>query len=119
TRRRIQAVAQKLGYRPNPLVSLLMARVRHRNAGYRGTLAYLHTVPSGHPNLAGYVHRNYVAGARRRALELGYNLDEFHLSPTLSGHRFCGVLRARSIPGLIIEHSPGPLCPERSLPFDV
>jgi LacI family transcriptional regulator len=119
TRRRVQALAKKLGYRPNPLVSLLMARVRHRNAGYRGTLAYLHTVPPDHPDLSGYVHRNFVSGARRRALELGYNLDEFHLTEKLPARRLSGILQARSIPGLIIEHSISPLCPNRSLPFDI
>src|SRR5690606_10532562 len=67
TRARIRAVAQKLGYAPNPLVSLLMSRVRRRNAGYRGTLGSIHTVPEGTPKLAGAVHRNFVGGARRRA----------------------------------------------------
>src|ERR1044071_4963328 len=105
TRKRIQAVAQKLGYTPNPLVSLLMARVRRRNAGYRGTLGYVHTVPKGTPRLAGRVHRNFVAGAQRRALELGYTLDEFFLTAEPnSGRQLVRMLDARSIAGLVIEH---------------
>jgi LacI family transcriptional regulator len=120
TRKRIQAVAQKLGYTPNPLVSLLMARVRRRNAGYRGTLGYLHTVPKETPKLAGRVHRNFLAGAKRRAMDLGYNLDEFFLSDYTSGGRQLErMLDARSIAGLVIEHVPSPLCPGRKLPFDV
>jgi LacI family transcriptional regulator len=120
TRRRIQAAAQKLGYTPNPLVSLLMARVRRRNAGYRGTLGYVHTVPKGTPKLAGRVHRNYVAGARQRATDLGYHLDEFFLDDDSSnGRQLARMLNARSIVGLVIEHVPGPLCPGRHLPFDV
>lgn len=120
TRKRIQAVAQKLGYTPNPLVSLLMARVRRRNAGYRGTLGYLHTVPKGTPKLTGRVHRNFLAGARRRATDLGYNLDEFFLNDDPSGGRqLARMLDARSIAGLVIEHIPGPLCAGRKLPFDV
>lgn len=120
TRERIQAVAQKLGYTPNPLVSLLMARVRRRNAGYRGTLGYVHTVPKGTPRISGRVHRNFVAGARRRALELGYNLDEFFLSEgPASGRQLARMLDARSIAGIVIEHVPSPLCPGRRLPFDV
>ncbi len=120
TRVRIRAVAQKLGYAPNPLVSLLMSRVRRRNAGYRGTLGYIHTVPEGTPKLSGYVHRNFVGGARRRAAELGYNLDEFFLSDAGAGARqIMRALQARSIAGVVIEHMPSPLCPARRLPFDV
>ena len=120
TREKIQAVAQKLGYTPNPLVSLLMARVRRRNAGYRGTLGYVHTVPRETPKLAGQVHRNFLAGARDRALELGYNLDEFFLTnEPSSGKQLARMLDARSIVGLVIEHVPSPLCPGRRLPFDV
>ena len=120
TRQRIQAVAQKLGYAPNPLVSLLMSRVRRRNAGYRGTLGYLHTVPRETPKLAGQVHRNFVTGARNRAMDLGYNLDEFYLTvDPASGKQLARMLDARSIAGLVIEHVPGPLCPGRRLPFDV
>ena len=120
TRKKIQAVAQKLGYTPNPLVSLLMSRVRRRSAGYRGTLGYVHTVPKGTPKLEGRVHRNFVTGARKRALDLGYNLDEFFLSedPT-SGRQLARMLDARSTAGLVIEHVPSALCPGRRLPFDV
>lgn len=120
TRRKIQSVAQSLGYTPNPLVSLLMSRVRRRNAGYRGTLAYVHTVPKATPKLAGRVHRNFLAGARQRAMDLGYNLDEFFFDDdSNSGRRLARMLDARSIAGLVIEHVPGPLCPGRRLPFDV
>lgn len=119
TRERIRGVAQRLGYAPNPLVSLLMARVRRRDGGYRGTLGYVHTVPQGTPRLEGRVHRNFVAGARARALNLGYTLDEFFLEAGPGGaKRLARVLDTRGIGGLVIEHVPGPLCPGRVLPFD-
>lgn len=120
TRDHIQAVARSLGYTPNPLVSLLMARVRRSNAAYRGTLAYVHTAQRGSPLLAGPVHRNFFAGAKRRAGELGYNLTEIFLTPgELNARRLPSMLQARGIVGLVIEHAPGPLCPDRQLPFDV
>lgn len=120
TRQRIRAAAQKLGYAPNPLVSLLMSRVRRRNAGYRGTLGYIHTVPEGTPKLSGHVHRNFVNGARRRAAALGYNLDELFLSDSaMTPRRVVGTLQARSIAGIIVEHVPSSLVPGRRLPFDV
>jgi LacI family transcriptional regulator len=119
TRHRIQAVAEKLGYSPNPLISLLMARVRRRNASYRGTLAYVHTVAAGTPRLSGHVHRNFISGARRRAGELGYKLDEFFMDPAQGGQHIAAILRARNITGVVIEHMPSPACPDRRLPFDV
>jgi LacI family transcriptional regulator len=100
TRKKIQAVAQKLGYTPNPLVSLLMSRVRRRNAGYRGTLGYVHTVPKGTAKLAGPVHRNFLAGARQRAMGLGYHLDEFFLeADATSGRRLARMLMRAASPG--------------------
>ncbi|MBE7539220.1 MAG: LacI family DNA-binding transcriptional regulator [Opitutaceae bacterium] len=119
TRRRVQSAARKLGYTPNPLVSLLLSRVRRRNAAYRGTLGYLHTVPESTPRLAGRVHRNYIEGARRRASELGYNLDEFFLDPSLPNRRLLEMLHTRNIMGLVVEHMPSALCPNRCLPFDI
>jgi DNA-binding LacI/PurR family transcriptional regulator len=119
TRKRIQKAAQKLGYAPNPLVSLLLSRVRRRNAGFRGTLGFVHTVPESTPCLTSRVHRNYVEGARRRASELGYNLDEFFLQPGLPARRLLEMLHARNIMGIVIEHVPSASCPNRILPFDI
>ncbi len=119
TRRKIHEAARKLGYTPNPLVSLLLARVRRRNAGYRGMLAYVHTTPEGSPRIAGPVHRNYIEGARRRASALGYDLDEFFLGPDLPPRRLQEMLHARHVLGLVIEHTPGDLCADRRLPFDI
>lgn len=120
TRRHIQAVADRLGYSPNPLVSLLMSRVRRRNAGYRGTLAFVHSAPEGTPKLATHQHRNFLSGAKLRAAELGYNVDEFHLpDKPRRVKQFVVMLQTRGIHGLIIEHIPGVSCPERRLPFDV
>lgn len=44
TQRRVREVARKLNYRPNPLVSSLMAQVKaSREVRYHGNLAYLHS----------------------------------------------------------------------------
>lgn len=119
TRDRVQAAAKRLGYAPNPLVSLLMARVRRGNVEYRGTLAYVHTVPAGshRPN---QVARNFLAGATRRAGELGYRLDHFNLSADpREATSLTRVLQARNISGVIVNHSPSPACPDHHLPFDL
>lgn len=118
TRRRIQGIARRLGYAPNPLVSLLMARVRRRNASYRGTIAYVHTAAQGTDRLVQPVHRNFFTGAERRANQLGYRLDEFFFATPREGRRLAGVLRTRGISGVVLEHTPSAACPERRLPFD-
>jgi DNA-binding LacI/PurR family transcriptional regulator len=118
TRRKVQAVARKLGYLPHPLVSVLMSRVRRRNLRYRGTIAYLRTLPRNTPILNETIHRNFLLGAQLRARELGYGLEQFHLDGAgMSGARVASVLRARNIAGLVIEHTPSPYCPDRQLPF--
>lgn len=119
TRRRIQDAAKRLGYTPNPLVSILLSRVRRRNSDYRGTLGYVHTTPIDTPRLTERVFRNYIEGAQGRASELGYHLDEFALGPTLNGRRLVEMLRTRNILGLVVEHMPGEYCPDRRLPFDI
>jgi DNA-binding LacI/PurR family transcriptional regulator len=119
TRVRIQKIARQLGYSPNPLVSLLMSRVRRRDVAFRGTIAYLHTVPQGTPRLSQLIHRNFLAGAKARAEGLGYVLDQFYLGTDgMTGPRLARMLRARGIAGLVVEHTPSPLCPHRQLPFD-
>ena len=119
TRERIQALAQKMGYTPNPLVSLLMARVRRRNTGYKGTLGFLYTVAADSSKLRGSVHRNFLVGARRRAQELGYRLDEFFMDGPESSRRLSTIFRARGISGVVIAHLTGPACPGRRLSLDL
>jgi DNA-binding LacI/PurR family transcriptional regulator len=101
---RVLAAAERLGYRPNPLFSLVMSRVRRRDAGYRGTLAYIHSGLVRRRDL-GEIPRNFLSGARRRAAQLGYRVDEFHLSQQEAiVERLARVLTARSISGLVLEH---------------
>lgn len=118
TREKVQAAARKLGYTPNPLISLLMSRVRRGDVDYRGTLAYVHTVPAEN-HRPGYVDRNFFTGATRRAAELGYQLDKIHLAADpKAAASLTRVLVARNISGLIVHHSPSPACPRHTLPFD-
>lgn len=120
TREHIQGVARRLGYQPNPLLSLLMSRVQRGNVNYRGTLGYLHTVPRNSPLLQALVHRNYLAGAKGRASEFGYSLDELFLGPEeIRGSGVPRMLKARGIMGVIVEHLPCEWCPDRRLPVDL
>jgi len=104
TRRHIERIARALKYKKNPTVAHLMAELRKaRQPAFQSTLALLNANvdPSAftrHPTIP-----TYVAGCRRRANQLGYNLDEFWLhDPELNGKRLNKILHARSIRGIII-----------------
>ena len=73
TRARIRAVADRLGYRPNPLVSALMSVRRRGRASREGsTLAFLTAYPTrdGWRRSANYQYLFEATSARAR--ELGY-----------------------------------------------
>ena len=65
TRARVQAIAQTLGYKPNPRVATLMAHIRRaqlRDAGEQIAFVWMHTTKAqaaGDPFL-----RKVIAGAR-------------------------------------------------------
>lgn len=117
TRTRIVQVAESMGYQLNPTVSHLMAHLRQsRSPGYQATLAIINGNKSrdaftGHPTIPYYVH-----GCRRRARQLGYELDEFWLhEPDMPVARWLSIFRARNIRGIVIvglmqdHHLPGHL----------
>ncbi|MDF3056944.1 MAG: LacI family transcriptional regulator [Rariglobus sp.] len=99
-RERITAIAQKLGYRPNPFVSAFTAQVRgYRRSPQGAVIAFLDCTPSGRRNYTRY----YLAGAAQRAQSLGYKEEVFRLSD-LNGsvERLNGVLQARGITSLLV-----------------
>jgi DNA-binding LacI/PurR family transcriptional regulator len=108
TRRRIIAVARRLGYRPNPLVSALMVSLRSRKPTERHTvLALVTSHPREDPWRGQRTFAEMWLGAQRRAGELGYRLEEFSLrAPGMNARRFVQMLRARNIHGLLINPLP-------------
>jgi DNA-binding LacI/PurR family transcriptional regulator len=115
TVRRIQRAARAAGYRPNPLVTDLMRRMRRQGRpGPTRTLAYL---VFGETSRAWERHLTFVGfhlGASARAAELGFRLERIWADePGLSGPRLTQILRARGISGLVVGPSPGlPRAPE-------
>ena len=104
TRTRLQALAKKLGYRPNPLVSALMAqRGRRRDARIRSAIAYLLTYPKEFDWRENPLHRSIYEGAKERAEEFGFNVATFDLSDgDLTAERIQSILSARGITGLML-----------------
>ena len=101
---RIEKLAEEMGYKKNPTVAHLMAELcRSRTSSFQATLAIVNANvdPAAfirHPTIPAYVE-----GCRRRASQLGYNLDEFWLhDKELDGERLNRILRARNIRGIIV-----------------
>jgi LacI family transcriptional regulator len=104
TRRRIQKLAAKMGYRTNATVANLMAQLRAGGAHrYQATLGLLNV--STDPGLLTTLRsfREWTKGCHERAGQLGYALDPFWLhEPGITPARLPGILGSRHIRGLII-----------------
>jgi LacI family transcriptional regulator len=107
-RHKVMAAAGRLGYRPNPLVSALMAQVQaSRVMTGSAVLAFLTSFPTrdGWRKMGPAAH--YFEGAQERAARLGYKLEDWWIrEPGMTSHRLTRILYTRNINGLIL--APGP-----------
>jgi DNA-binding LacI/PurR family transcriptional regulator len=112
TREQIQRIAKEAGYHPSALVSTMLAQVRRRQpAKQRVTIAWLSAQRLPTDRLADEYPfvADLFAGARRRAEELGYRIEEFWAKePGMTGGRLTGILLARNIRGLLLAPMPRP-----------
>lgn len=104
TRNKIKRTAREMGYRPNAVVSQLMAQLRAgQTPRFQAKLALInaHQDPKAfknHPTIP-----NYVAGCEQRAKQRGYDFDHFWLyDPDLSPDGLIRILKTRNIQGLIL-----------------
>ena len=104
TRKRIAEAAETLGYRLNPTVAHLMAQLRKNRApGYQATLAVINAYKNRDAFTQHSTIPYYAQGCQRRALQLGYRLDEFWLhEPDMPAARWLSIFRARNIRGILI-----------------
>lgn len=104
-RARIRGIAERMGWRPNPLVSAYMAHLRSaRPRSHQAGLAFLisNRTSSQISAQGGHLQRHY-RGALQRAKELGYSLEILWLhQPHLTARRLNGILHSRNISGLVI-----------------
>ncbi len=104
TRTRIQALAQEMNYRPDPLLRALVSyRGKVMNRRNTPTIAYITnwTTCWGWKNVTG--HPDFHAGAEAMANKLGYKLEHFWMrEPGLTQGRLSRMLYSRGINGLII-----------------
>ncbi|MBC7979744.1 MAG: LacI family DNA-binding transcriptional regulator [Armatimonadetes bacterium] len=107
TRNKVRKIANEMGYRPNPLVSALMAQQRMlRKNDIRADLAFISFHKTSGAYRVSYHEAAVVNGAQMRARELGYPLVEYCLyAPGMSARRMAEILRARATAGVFFGAS--------------
>lgn len=120
TRTRIEAIALKLGYVPDPMLAALASyRNSMRPSGYRGTLAWFaETAPD-------YRWRDvdqfvtYLSAARNAAKRLGYQVEVFDVSEMgVTWSRAAAIAQARGIRGILVCPQPHANTNLEAFPWD-
>jgi LacI family transcriptional regulator len=109
TRKRLQDLAEAMGYRPDPDLRALMVYRQSVHAPKTATtLAYVTNWETQWGWKDFPAHAEFYAGAMEKASALGYRLDHFWLGePGLTDQRMSDILRARGITGVVIaSHLP-------------
>lgn len=117
TRSRVQAVAARLGYRPNPRFSALMSHIRNSRpvaTGERIAFVWVHT-PRAESTKDPFLQRVFH-GANIRADALGYRLEQFWTADRgMTDRRLSQVLKSRGIVGVLLS----PVMHEAEVTLDV
>jgi LacI family transcriptional regulator len=108
TKKRVKALADKLGYRPDPMLTALNAYRKTRGRpNYQATIAWINNWPVRGDLLKIPEFGEYHRGACARAAELGYVIEEFWLNARgMTPDKLRRVLRARGIQAMILAPQP-------------
>jgi len=103
TRIRIHRIADKMGYRRNPVVDSLMTQLRAvRQPTFKANLGLINCSMLKDLN-QNHTFKRLREGVLKRAEALGYGVEEFWLEqPNLKPHRLKQILQARGIRGLVL-----------------
>ena len=103
TRKQVRAIAQQLGYAPDPEVAKLLSHIRvNAPAEAKACLALLTSGATAREWMRSVTEQKYVEGAHARAREYGYRVENFWLhEPGLSPARLSNILWNRGIEGVI------------------
>ena len=105
TRARVATAARKLGYRPNPRVASLMAHIRGaQSRAHQERIAFIWVHTSRSQARENVFLKNVFAGARERANQMGFILEEFWTNDVgMTDQRLEHILRARGIVGVVLS----------------
>lgn len=108
TRSRILEIAARVGYRPNPLVSALMADVRAKKSGPSGQVLAFITCDESRDHWKNFhTTREFYEGAAESGRKLGYRVEHFWLwEKGRDARALSKVLYARGINGILIAPLP-------------
>jgi LacI family transcriptional regulator len=103
-RERVFRIVQRVGYRPNPLVGTLMAQVQAASrVRITGAIGWLNTHPERREWRDRPYHRQVLAGAKARAEQLGFHIDELWAQEKrMTPERMGDILRSRGIHGVVV-----------------
>jgi len=105
TRTRIRKIADRLGYRPDPMLTALSHyRFGRRSVKAPTPLAFLLNFRDQTELKTSHPHQLFLEGARRQADRIGYQLEVFYIGhqATEAGRRIETVLKARGFVGVIL-----------------
>lgn len=105
TRELVREAAERLGYRPNPVVSTLMEHIRTgREVSSQGCIAILAPASNKEEWLWHEVFQHHYEGFQTQAALRGYRTECFHLeAPGVSAAQIDRVFHARGIRGVILS----------------
>lgn len=102
-REQIAAVAKRLGYRPDPMLTSLSAyRQGKKPISIRSTIAWLNQWPDPRQLRRFHEFDAYWRGAHEYATRLGYRLEEFVVGKGMTPARLQQILLARNVRGILI-----------------
>jgi LacI family fructose operon transcriptional repressor len=104
TREKIHAAAEKMGYRPNPLVAALMTQLRCKKPCGTETIALLNLSgkPAAELSKKDLFYKQLFAGIETAAEAMGVTIDEIIATQEMSGRTMSRILTARGIHGVLL-----------------
>jgi DNA-binding LacI/PurR family transcriptional regulator len=109
TRLRVEEAAERMGYRPDPILSALSAyRSSDMRSSFQGVIVWINGFSSkNHFTEEKSFYGDCYQGALDRAKVLGYKLESFWIGEKgMTGKRASQILKARNILGIVVGPVP-------------
>lgn len=116
TREKVMEAVERLGYRPDPVLSALSRyRRARRPAAFQSVLAIMTNMQDWKEH---YTGRQFFEGIETRAKELGYIPEEYIAADEVGARTFLRVCKAKNVHGVILARM-RPDRPPVSIPPDI